>query len=115
MRRYRRHLLELGHTSRLKVIPPGEGAPIYSDLWDESTDELVEAKSSVTRDQIRKAVGQLLDYGRFVHPRTLTILVPRRPRADLVAYANSLAIDIGHESDSGRTRVQGPPRVPLVS
>jgi len=33
--RYRRHLASLGHeVSRLRVVPPGQGSPIYSDLWD---------------------------------------------------------------------------------
>jgi hypothetical protein len=93
--RYRRHLQGLGHTvTRLRVIPSGEGAPLYSDLWDEMTSELVEAKGNVTRDQFRHAVGQILDYGRFVEANIRTVLVPSRPRLDLVSYVKSVDMDV---------------------
>ena len=56
------HLLSQGHTVvRLRIIPPGEGSPLYSDLWDETTHELIEAEGSVTRDQLR-----LLDQGAIL-------------------------------------------------
>jgi hypothetical protein len=43
--RYRSYLLRRGHTvSRLRVVPAGESAPLYSDLWDETARDLVEAK-----------------------------------------------------------------------
>jgi len=67
-------------------VPAGESAPLYSDLWDVTGRELVEAKGLVTREQLRSAVGQLLDYGRFVEAKTRTVLVPTRPRPDLLAY-----------------------------
>jgi hypothetical protein len=92
--KYRQHLLRRGHeVSRLRVVPAGEGAPLYSDLWDETTLELVEAKGNVTRDQIRLAVGQLLDYGRFVEAKTRAVLVPSRPRDDLLAYLKSVDVN----------------------
>jgi hypothetical protein len=85
--RYREHLRRQGHeVGRLRVVPAGESAPLYSDLWDVTGRELVEAKGLVTREQLRSAVGQLLDYGRFVEAKTRTVLVPTRPRPDLLAY-----------------------------
>ncbi|MPZ60678.1 MAG: restriction endonuclease [Propionibacteriales bacterium] len=90
---YRSHLLRMGHeVGRLRVVPPGESAPLYSDLWDETTRTLIEAKGGVTREQIRSAVGQLLDYGRFVENKALAVLVPSEPRADLIAYLSKLNI-----------------------
>ncbi|GAA3040768.1 hypothetical protein GCM10010464_00400 [Pseudonocardia yunnanensis] len=79
--RYRDYLQSQGHqVSRLRVLPPGESRPLYSDLWDETTGELVEAKGTVTRDHLRQAVGQLLDYGRFADAKTHAIRgrTPRR-------------------------------------
>jgi hypothetical protein len=103
--RYRQHLQRKGHTvSRLRVVPPGEGAPIYSDLWDASAGELVEAKASVTRDHLRHAVGQLLDYGRFVDAKALTVLVPCRPRQDLLAYLRHAGIDSVYPDGEGWAR-----------
>jgi hypothetical protein len=46
---------------------------------------LVEAKGSVSRDAIRHAVGQLMDYRRFAdNAAKLAVLVPERARPDLL-------------------------------
>jgi hypothetical protein len=93
--RYRNHLLRRGHNvSRLRVVPAGESAPLYSDLWDETAHELVEAKGGVTREQIRTGVGQLLDYGRFIDAKTRTLLVPARPRQDLLDLLKTVGIGL---------------------
>ena len=92
--KYREHLRRQGHqVSRLRVVPPGESYPLYSDLWDQTTRELVEAKGTATRDQLRAAVGQLLDYGRFVDAECRSVLLPSRPRADLLAYLHAVGVD----------------------
>jgi hypothetical protein len=92
--KYREHLRRQGHdVARLRVVPPGESAPLYSDLWDLTALELIEAKGLVTREQLRTAVGQLLDYGRFVQAKTRTVLVPTKPRPDLLAYLAHAGID----------------------
>jgi hypothetical protein len=111
--RYRQHLQLQGHTvSRIRVIPPGEAAPLYSDLWDETAQDLIEAKGTVTRDALRQAVGQLLDYGRFVDAKTLTILVPSCPRPDLIQYLHRAGINIVHPEGDGWAQLptdgQGP-------
>jgi hypothetical protein len=94
VRKYRDHLQRQGHVvSRLRVVPPGEAAPLYSDLWDETTSELIEAKGLVTREQLRSAVGQLLDYGRFVDAEVRTVLVPAKPRPDLLAFLAHARVD----------------------
>jgi hypothetical protein len=68
--RYRRQLQGLGHeVTRLRVVPAGEVAPLYSDLWDETALDLIEAKGNVTRDAIRHAVGQLLTMAASRTPR----------------------------------------------
>ncbi|SCL40129.1 hypothetical protein GA0070615_4293 [Micromonospora aurantiaca] len=95
VRRYRNFLQSQGHAvGRLRIVPPGEGSPLYSDLWDETTRELVEAKGSVTRDQLRQAVGQLLDYGRFVDASVRSVLVPSRPRGDLLDYLRHAGVGV---------------------
>jgi hypothetical protein len=91
--RYREHLLRLGHdVHRLRLLPPGETAPLYCDLWDVTTRTLIEAKATVSREHLRTAVGQLLDYGRFADAEQLTVLLPSRPRHDLLAYLASVGI-----------------------
>jgi hypothetical protein len=69
---------------RLKIQPAGEAKPLYSDLYDQTRNNLVEAKGTGTRDTIRMAVGQLADYGRFINPAPArAVLLRERPRADL--------------------------------
>lgn len=85
---YKAYLEREGHdVCRLKIVPPGEAKPLFSDLYDRTTGTLVEAKGTVERGAIRMAIGQLLDYRRFVDgggPKTLAVLVPSAPRPDLL-------------------------------
>jgi hypothetical protein len=89
------HLKRKGHdVFRLKILPEGEAKPIFCDLRDATADTLVEAKGSVSREAIRMAIGQLADYRRFVDKESkAAVLVPERPRADLLALLESQGID----------------------
>jgi hypothetical protein len=89
------HLKGLGHVvSRLRIVPNGERMPIFADILDETADLLLEAKGSVTRENVRMAVGQLADYGRFRPAARRAILLPERPRADLLSFASSQRVDV---------------------
>ena len=67
---YRDHLLAKGHdVRRLKIVPQGEAKPLFADLMDRTTNTLIEAKGSVARSAIRMAIGQLMDYRRFISRR----------------------------------------------
>jgi hypothetical protein len=89
------HLKRKGHdVFRLKILPDGEAKPIFCDLRDATADTLVEAKGSVSREAIRMAIGQLADYRRFVDGvSTTAVLVPEKPRADLLALLASQGIE----------------------
>ncbi len=77
---------------RQKICPPGE-QPLYTDLFDETKNLLIEAKGSVTRESIRMAIGQLLDYQRFIEPKPgLAVLLPTKPRNDLLELLRALRI-----------------------
>lgn len=90
------HLLKQGHeVSRLKIVPEDEAKPLFADLFDRTTNTLFEAKGSVERGAIRMAVGQLLDYRRFVDPPPrLAVLLPSEPRCDLRALLASAGVEI---------------------
>jgi len=93
--RFAESLRRDGHeVGRLKVVPKGETAPLFCDLWDATTSELVEAKATATREQVRMAIGQLMDYGRFIDHKLLTVLLPSRPRTDLVELLRSQGIGV---------------------
>src|SRR5205814_3400362 len=90
-----------GHEyTRFRIVPKGEAKPIFSDLYSKETNQLIEAKGSVSRDAIRMAIGQLFDYRRFAPARTdLTILLPECPRPDLAELIRSVGISIIHEKN----------------
>ncbi|MCE7006264.1 hypothetical protein LWC34_25990 [Kibdelosporangium philippinense] len=76
---------------RLRLRPPGELRALYTDIYDVTAEELYEAKSTVNRNDIRMAVGQLLDYRRHIDVKVqqMTVLLPERPSSDLVNYIAS--------------------------
>jgi hypothetical protein len=102
---FRDHLLGKGHdVGRVKILPQGEAKPLFSDLIDRTSGTLYEAKGTVERGAIRMAIGQLLDYSRFLTPRPrLAVLLPSRPRLDLSELLRELQIEVvWREGDSFR-------------
>jgi hypothetical protein len=93
---FRDHLLGKGHeVAHLKIVPPGEAKPLFADLLDRTANTLFEAKGTVGRDALRAAVGQLLDYRRFLEPSPrLAVLLPSAPRDDLRAYLQSAGVGV---------------------
>jgi hypothetical protein len=75
--------------NRHRILPEGETRPLLTDLYVPDLDVLIEAKGSVTRENMRMALGQLIDYNRFVRARHQAVLVPSKPRADLIELANA--------------------------
>ena len=68
------------------------------DGYEKSTRNLIEAKSSASREHIRMAVGQLLDYAfqgktKLGEPR-MAVLLPERPTKDIEAWLNSVGIGV---------------------
>ncbi|NEC27174.1 restriction endonuclease [Streptomyces sp. SID8111] len=85
------YLRSRGHlVSRHRILPAGETRPLMTDLYVEDLGLLIEAKGSVTRENVRMAIGQLADYGRFLDARHRAILVPSEPRQDLQELAMSV-------------------------
>lgn len=94
--RYEALLLAEGHdVCRLRLWPQGEPAPFLTDLFDQTTNTLIEAKSSIARPSFRMAIGQLADYARMVKPAPKrAILLPEKPRSDLLKLAKSQGISV---------------------
>lgn len=103
------YLRRLGHdVSRKRILPPGEARPLFMDLYDATTGTLVEAKGSVERTSIRMAIGQLADYSRFLAGQPqLAVLLPKRPRDDLVDLLRSQGIDLIYPEETGFTDSTG--------
>jgi hypothetical protein len=94
-------LVAKGHDiCRLQLWPKGEAAPLFCDLYDRTTNTIIEAKGSISRPSFRMAIGQLADYARLVEPAPAKlILVPQEPRPDLLRLAEHQGIGVVWRND----------------
>jgi hypothetical protein len=108
--RYRTYLKELGHDiRRYRIRPPGEVGSLYTDLYDVTMGDLYEAKGTVTREAIRTAIGQLLDYRRHIHEHQSgkeVVLLPTLPAPDLVELIHSCGMSCVYEAKGDFIRLE---------
>ena len=96
VQKFKTYMVSLNHTvERFMITPEGEAKPIFTDAYVKELNILVEAKGSIDRNSIRMAIGQLLDYRRFMEEASVkcAVLLPEIPRPDLLqllAYAHVL-------------------------
>lgn len=77
----------------LRIPYAAEGRNLRADLFVTTPRVLVEAKSSAAREKIRLAIGQLLDYQRWIQPRPrMCVLVPAPPAEDMLDLLHALGI-----------------------
>jgi hypothetical protein len=96
VQQYIKHKRAQGHhVVRHRITIPGEAKPLFTDIYDATDNILIEAKGTVTREAVRMAVGQLLDYQRWFDPTPqLAVLVPEQPRGDLVKLIRSCDMEV---------------------
>ncbi|WP_432854866.1 EVE domain-containing protein [Amycolatopsis sp. CA-161197] len=87
------------------LLPTGER--LVCDLFDSETNTLIEAKASNTRESVRMALGQLLDYRHHLAPdATLACLLPACPAPSIVDVLHSHQVKVIYEAEgSFRTLV----------
>ncbi|WP_336879962.1 hypothetical protein [Rhodococcus globerulus] len=94
---YVQHLRSLGHlVNRRRITLPG--TTLFTDIYDETAATVIEVKASVDRPTIRTALGQILDYGRYIAHDRKTILLPDRPGDDLIALLHSCEVSVVWQS-----------------
>ncbi|MGS0684599.1 hypothetical protein ACVBEQ_05520 [Nakamurella sp. GG22] len=101
--RFVQQLADLGRTcSRYRIQPPHELRSLYTDVFDSTQNVLYEAKGVATREAIRLAIGQLLDYRRHIPTNpSIAVLVPVRPSDDLLQLLSGLSIRCVYETRLG--------------
>lgn len=100
-----------GHeVARLAVTPAGELRMLWTDTYDMTANELYEAKGSANRWAIRLAIGQLLDYRRYVLlPNVrLAVALPLRPSDDLISLLHECGITCVYPDGPGFYRLEPP-------
>lgn len=97
--RYQRFL---GRPLAIKSARLESGERLVSDAYDRQANLLLEAKASSCREDVRMAIGQLLDYRRHLSPNArLAVLLPDMPSHDLIDLLKELAIECLIEKRKG--------------
>jgi hypothetical protein len=92
--------------SRLEIRIEGQSGRLYTDTWVNDDRELFEVKGDATRNDVRMAVAQLLDYSRHIYPppNRATVVLPSHPGADLAGFIESCGLQLAVMTDSGLLR-----------
>jgi phosphomevalonate kinase len=86
---------------RHEVLVPGNAHPLYTDMYDLSRAELIEAMASADRSDVRMALDQLLDYMRYIDHKSLAVLTPSPISEDLVDLLSRHGVFNIYETSSG--------------
>jgi hypothetical protein len=91
--------LETQRREMSSVLLPAESGSLRVDLFDPARNLLIEAKAKSSREYIRYAIGQLMDYRRRLNPRPdLAILLPEKPAVDMLGLLSELQISVIFET-----------------
>lgn len=88
-------------TSSREIRLPHQARPLYTDFFDDTEGELIEAKGAASRNHLRLALGQVLDYARYVEHKQLAVLVPVRPADDMITLLASYRVNCIFEAAAG--------------
>jgi len=91
---YKKWMTAKGSTIvRLRYTVSGTGVQLNCDIWDKTRNNLLEAKGTGRRPDIRMAVGQLIDYRRLRPPiPQCAVLLPQQPQQDVADMLQSVGI-----------------------
>ncbi|WP_158713439.1 hypothetical protein [Streptomyces sp. NRRL F-525] len=106
---YKAHLDAAGHqTGAYQIKVKGLTSTLRADLYDATAHVLYEAKGSSSREDLRMALGQILDYSRYVdmpehdgEPKRV-VLLPAAPAPDMYALLDRYDVGVVYRSDDGR-------------
>jgi hypothetical protein len=99
--RFEKYLNSHGRTVKRFRITNGSDAAMYSDLADLDANILYEAKGSSARMSVRLAIGQVLDYGRYIEGLRLAVLLPEQPAIDLIELLEIYDVGCVVETSAG--------------
>jgi hypothetical protein len=90
---------------------PSTGVQVFPDLYNATTKTVVEAKKSASREYVREAIGQVLDYKNLLEMEgeegiNAAILLPGLPEPDLVFLCAGLAIEVIIPDGNGFTNTR---------
>ncbi len=102
---FEQQLVKAGHQFKsFQITVKGEPGALVPDIYDVTDNVLYEAKGLPTREHVRMAIGQLLDYRRHINVRPglrLAVLLPQEPSADIRDLLAAENIALVTQTDSG--------------
>lgn len=104
VRRYATWLETQGQQTVRHRIPIPGGGHLFTDVYNKATSELLEAKASSARVYVRSALGQLLDYSRYLPHASRGVLLPSRPSDDLVELLKAYSVAVVWPARAGFER-----------
>lgn len=92
--RFERFLISSGHSAKRWRITTKSGVVLFTDVFDETSRVLYEAKGSSSREALRMAIGQVLDYRRYLRATLdgVALLLPRFPDHEMIDLLEELGI-----------------------
>ena len=97
------HLEAQGHeVGRYQIKIKGTTTWLLTDLYDVTNHVLYELKGNASRESVRMALGQLLDYSRYVESTTfpgrpqLVVVLPSPPADDLAGLLAEQGIQLAY-------------------
>ncbi|MET8285543.1 hypothetical protein AB0L42_12890 [Streptomyces sp. NPDC052287] len=107
-RTYMAYLKSIGRkTGAFQIKIKGLTSTLRTDLYDATGHVLYEAKGSQSREDVRTALGKVLDYSRYVRteehqePPKRVILLPAKPDLDMFDLCESYGVEIVYMSENG--------------
>ncbi|MGI8578876.1 MAG: hypothetical protein ACR2KG_13400 [Nocardioidaceae bacterium] len=98
--RYVAWLSNIGEEAVRHRIPVPGGGYLFTDVFNRTRQEVVEAKASAARLYVRAALGQILDYSRFLAHDSRAVLLPSVPSDDLVELLHTHGVAVIWEDGS---------------
>jgi hypothetical protein len=109
------HLSELCKKAKYEYTEkPGMWDSLITNYDGKGKYLLIEVKSLSERSCIREAVGQLLDYLRFVPNRLMTetaVLLPEKPSSDCISFLDDVGVNYLWFTDKKLKAIKGNLRI----
>ena len=106
---YKKYLESFGHETCSWELS-SENRTSYVDLFDKTTNELCEAKSSAEHAYVWKAIGQVLYYAhllkREITVNTVSVLLPSLPEKELLELMHKLGIVCVYKTNDSFERIE---------
>jgi hypothetical protein len=98
----------IGEETARQRIPIADGGYLFTDVFNKTTKELIEAKASGARVYVRAGLGQVLDYSRYIPHSRRALLLPTALTDDMLELLHTYGVGVIWESGNTFERSDAP-------